>query len=345
MWRGCIKWPVQTETCQKMAECKFLWFVVFLQKGLVYIKSAFFPFKISFFTLKRIEVFAGFFHQSDLSGSFCPVFHYSVLWEKEGWRQIWTHLGLSYLLIPCLNAQNPSGSNRLHKTQCCDDLFLDFEVHQYWSYYVENKVCGECEAAGIKISSCKSKTTVLCRKQMDCPMWRNQSILGSCLHEGRKVSRLTDGSGQHPQKVRASVYQSIYGPALTHNHELWVTIGYKSEITFLHRLTVLILSDRVRRGAQSRADTLQKGGKGVCSGCLLGASLRRCFGQTRPRMHWTDIVSLVGLIRPWDSPRGGGGSGEGDEHLGPPPSKNDSGLTVSSKNLKSWVGTFRDLSG
>lgn len=38
---------------------------------------------------------------------------------------------LSYLLIPCLNAQEPSGSNRLHKTQCCGGLFLEFEVHQY----------------------------------------------------------------------------------------------------------------------------------------------------------------------------------------------------------------------
>lgn len=62
------------------------------------------------------------------------------------------------------NHQGVAGYTR-HK--CCDDLFLDFEVRQYWSYYVENKARGECEAAGIKISSPKSKTTVLSWKRMD----------------------------------------------------------------------------------------------------------------------------------------------------------------------------------
>lgn len=100
---------------------------------------------------------AGFFHQNDFSGSFCRVFLYSVYgrktgggtsehpaslyWEaskysKESGRDahiVWEggkKKALSYLLIPCLNAEEPSGSNRLHNTQCCDDLFLDFEVHQ-----------------------------------------------------------------------------------------------------------------------------------------------------------------------------------------------------------------------
>ncbi|KAF7650109.1 hypothetical protein LDENG_00131220, partial [Lucifuga dentata] len=137
----------------------------------------------------------------------------------------------------------------------------------------------ECEATGMRISTSKSETMVLCRKKVDCslqvrgeslPQMEKFKYLGVLFtSEGRMECEIDRWIGaaskvlrmlywtimvkrELSQKARLSIYQSIYVPILTYGHELWVmTERIRSwiqvaEMRLLCRVFGLTLRDRVR---------------------------------------------------------------------------------------------------
>ncbi|KAF7644351.1 hypothetical protein LDENG_00223640 [Lucifuga dentata] len=137
----------------------------------------------------------------------------------------------------------------------------------------------ECEATGMRISTSKPETMVLCWTKVDCSLQvRGESLpqteefkyLGVLFMSGGKMEHKIDrriGAASEvlrklywtvmvkrelSQKARLSIYQSVYIPILTYGHELWVTIEritsqiQAAEMRFLCRVSGLILRDRVR---------------------------------------------------------------------------------------------------
>jgi len=115
------------------------------------------------------------------------------------------------------------------------------------------------EAAGMRISKSKSETMVLSRKRVACPLWGGNGILPQVedfkylgvlvMSEGRMEREIDRRIGEASavmralhrplvvkkelsQKAKLSIYRSIYVPALTYDHKLWVMTekrdrGYK----------------------------------------------------------------------------------------------------------------------
>ncbi|KAF7645904.1 hypothetical protein LDENG_00196770 [Lucifuga dentata] len=107
----------------------------------------------------------------------------------------------------------------------------------------------KCEVTGMRISTSKSVTMVLCRKKVDCSLQvRGESLpqteefkyLGVLfMSEGRMEREIDRWTGavsevlrtlyrtivvkrELSQQARLSIYRSIYVPILTYGHELWV---------------------------------------------------------------------------------------------------------------------------
>ncbi|KAK0141388.1 Ankyrin repeat domain-containing protein 13C-A [Merluccius polli] len=137
----------------------------------------------------------------------------------------------------------------------------------------------ECEAVGMRISTSKSESMVLNRKRVECTLRVGDEILPQVeefkylgvlfTSEGRMereidrrigaasaVMRTLHGSvvvkRELSRKAKLSIYQSIYVPALTYGHELWVVTErtrsrvQAAEMSFLRRVAGLSLRDRVR---------------------------------------------------------------------------------------------------
>ncbi|KAK0156391.1 putative uncharacterized transposon-derived protein F52C9.6 [Merluccius polli] len=157
-----------------------------------------------------------------------------------------------------------------------------------------DRFAAECKAAGMRISTSKSESMVLNRKRVECTLRVGDEILPQVeefkylgvmfTSEGRMewkidrrigavsaVMRTLHGSvvvkRELSRKAKLSIYQSIFVPALTYGHELWVVTERTrswvqvAEMSFLHRVAGLSLRDRL--------------------GCLPDASLVRCSGHVQ----------------------------------------------------------------
>ncbi|KAK0154256.1 putative uncharacterized transposon-derived protein F52C9.6 [Merluccius polli] len=106
-----------------------------------------------------------------------------------------------------------------------------------------DRFAAECEAAGMRISTSKSESMVLNRKRVENGA---ASAVMRTLHGSVVVKR------ELSRKAKLSIYQSIYVPALTYGHELWVMTERTrsrvpaAEMSFLRRVAGLSLRDRVR---------------------------------------------------------------------------------------------------
>ncbi|KAK0144605.1 Craniofacial development protein 2 [Merluccius polli] len=142
-----------------------------------------------------------------------------------------------------------------------------------------DRFAAECEAAGMRISPSKSESMVLNRKRVECTLRVGDEILPQVeefkylgvlfTSEGRMereidrrigaasaVMRTLHGSvvvkRELSRKAKLSIYQSIYVPALTYGHELWVMTErtrsrvQAAEMSFLRRVARLSRRDRVR---------------------------------------------------------------------------------------------------
>ncbi|KAK0137883.1 putative RNA-directed DNA polymerase from transposon X-element [Merluccius polli] len=142
-----------------------------------------------------------------------------------------------------------------------------------------DRFAAECKAAGMRISTSKSESMVLNRKRVECTLRVGDEILPQVeefkylgvlfTSEGRleweidrrigaasAVMRTLRGSvvvkRELSRKAKLSIYQSIFVPALTYGHELWVVTQrtrsrvQAAEMSFLRRVAGLSLRDRVR---------------------------------------------------------------------------------------------------
>ncbi|KAK0145331.1 putative uncharacterized transposon-derived protein F52C9.6 [Merluccius polli] len=142
-----------------------------------------------------------------------------------------------------------------------------------------DQFAAECEAAGMRISTSKSESMVLKRKRVECTLRVGDEILPQVeefkylgvlfTSEGRmerEINRLIGAASavmrtlhgsivvkrELSRKSKLSIYQSIFVPALTYGHELWVVTErtrsqvQAAEMSFLRRVTGLSLRDRVR---------------------------------------------------------------------------------------------------
>ncbi|XP_048870381.1 uncharacterized protein LOC125742436 [Brienomyrus brachyistius] len=139
------------------------------------------------------------------------------------------------------------------------------------------RFAAECEAAGMRISTSKSETMVLNRKQVDCPLQIRAEILPqveefkylgvSFTSEGRRDRELDRRVGaasavfqalhrfvvaKKELKAKLSIYWTIFVPTLTYGHQLWVMTErmglwlQAAKMRFLRRVSGLSLRDRVR---------------------------------------------------------------------------------------------------
>ncbi len=136
----------------------------------------------------------------------------------------------------------------------------------------------KCEAVGMKVSTSKTEAMVLCRKKANCSLWFGSELLLQTeefkylwvlfTSEGRMKRELDRQIGaasavmqalhriilkkKLSRKVKLSIYQSIYVPALTYGHELWLVTErmrwriQAAEMSFLCRVAGFSLRDRMR---------------------------------------------------------------------------------------------------
>ncbi|KAK7884420.1 hypothetical protein WMY93_027543 [Mugilogobius chulae] len=173
------------------------------------------------------------------------------------------------------------GDHRISSLLFADDVVLMAPSSQHLQHAL-GRFAAECEAAGMKISSSKSKAMVLDRKKVPCPL----QVGGESLPQVEEFKYLgvlftSEGKMEHEidrwigaasavmqslyqtvvvkkelsQKAKLSIYRSIYVPTLTYGHELWVmTERTRSRIqavkmSFLRRVAGRSLRDRVRSSA------------------------------------------------------------------------------------------------
>ncbi|TWW75469.1 hypothetical protein D4764_13G0001310 [Takifugu flavidus] len=145
-----------------------------------------------------------------------------------------------------------------------------------------DRFAAACEAAGMKISTSKSKAMVLNRKKVECLLRVKEEILPQVeefkylgvlfTSEGRMEQEIDRWIGaasavmrtlhrsvvvkrELSRKAKLSIYRSIFVPTLTYGHELWVMTErtrsrvQAAEMSFLRRVAGLSLRDRVRSAA------------------------------------------------------------------------------------------------
>ena len=151
-----------------------------------------------------------------------------------------------------------------------------------------DRFAAECTAAGMRISTSKSESMVLNRKRVECTLRVGDEILPHVeefkylwvlfMSEGRMereidrrigaasaVMRTLHGSivvkRELRRKAKLSFYHSIFVPALTDGHELWVVTErtrlrvQAADMSFLPRVAGLSLRDR--GGAPSSGRSLE----------------------------------------------------------------------------------------
>ena len=204
-----------------------------------------------------------------------------------------------------------------------------------------DRFAAECEAAGMRISTSKSESMVLNRKRVECTLRVGGEILPQVeefkylgvlfTSEGRmereidrrigaasSVMRTLHGSlvvkRELSRKAKLSIYQSIYVPALTYGHELWVMTErtrsrvQAAEMSFLRRVAGLSLRDRVRssviplllrveRSQMRWLGHLVRMPPGRLPGELFRARPTGRRPRGRPRTRWRDYVSRLAWER------------------------------------------------
>ncbi|KAK0138540.1 putative uncharacterized transposon-derived protein F52C9.6 [Merluccius polli] len=175
-----------------------------------------------------------------------------------------------------------------------------------------DQFAAECEAAGMRISTSKSESMVLNRKRVECTLRVGDEILPQVEELGvkylgvlftsegrmeREINRRIGAASAVMRTLHGSVV-SIYVPALTYGHELWVMTErtrsrvQAAEMSFLCRVAGLSLRDRVRssvireelgvdplllRVERSQMRWLGHLVLGNRTGCLPDACLVRCL--------------------------------------------------------------------
>ncbi|KAK3508331.1 hypothetical protein QTP70_021477, partial [Hemibagrus guttatus] len=178
----------------------------------------------------------------------------------------------------------------------------------------------ECEAAGMRVSTSKSKAMVLDRKKMACTLQVGGKVLPQ-VEEFKYLGVLFTSEERMDQGAEPegelSIYQSIYVPTLTYGHELWVmTERVRSRIqvakmSFLRRVAGHSLRDRVRSsvtreelGVEPLLLHIERGQLRwlghlfwMPPGRLPGEVFRACPNgkrpRGRPRTRWRDYVSRL----------------------------------------------------
>ncbi|TWW71143.1 hypothetical protein D4764_17G0006260 [Takifugu flavidus] len=189
-----------------------------------------------------------------------------------------------------------------------------------------------CEAAGMRISTSKSKAMVLNRKKEECLLRVKEEILPQ-VEEFKYLGVLFTSEGKMEQeidrwigvasardlsqKAKLSIYRLIFIATLTYGHELWVMTErtrsrvQAAEMSFLRRVAGLSLRDRVRSSAiweelgveplLLRIERSQMRWLGhlvrMPPGRLPGEVFRACPSGRRPpgrpRTCWRDCVSRL----------------------------------------------------
>ncbi|KAK3510565.1 hypothetical protein QTP70_010565 [Hemibagrus guttatus] len=185
----------------------------------------------------------------------------AVLWEV-----LWEYGVCGPLLRAVRSLYNQSRS--LVRIASCLDL-----------QHALGRFAAECEAAGMRVSTSKSKAMVLERKKVACTLQVGGEVLPQVeefkylgvlfTSEGRMDREIDRRIGaaaavmrsmyqsvvvkkELSQKAKLSIYQSIYVPTLTYGHELWVMTErvrsriQAAEMSFLRRVAGHSLRDKVR---------------------------------------------------------------------------------------------------
>ncbi|KAK3530195.1 hypothetical protein QTP86_018065 [Hemibagrus guttatus] len=101
------------------------------------------------------------------------------------------------------------------------------------------RFAAECEAAGMRVSTSKSKAMVLDRKKVACTLQVGGEVLPQVeefkylrvlftseekmdRENDRRIGAAAAVMRSMYRKAKLSIYQSIYVPTLTYGHELWV---------------------------------------------------------------------------------------------------------------------------
>ncbi|TWW81841.1 R2 Retrovirus-related Pol polyprotein from type I retrotransposable element [Takifugu flavidus] len=145
-----------------------------------------------------------------------------------------------------------------------------------------DRFAAACEAAGMKISTSKSKAMVLNQKKVECLLRVKEEILPQVeelkylgvlfTSKGRMEQEIDRRSGaasavmwtlhwsvvmkrERSQKAKLWIYWSTFVPTLTYGHELWVmtkrtrSLVQAAKMSFLRRVAGLFFRDRVRSSA------------------------------------------------------------------------------------------------
>ncbi len=174
----------------------------------------------------------------------------------------------------------------------------------------------ECEAAGMRISTSKSKAMVISRKKVAYPLQIGGEFLPQVKEfkylgvlftsEGRMVREIDRRIGvasavmrsiyrslmtkkELSCKAKLSIYRSVYVPTLTYGYELWIMTErtrsriQAAEMSFPHRVAERSLRDRVKSSIsisrRSRRKCLGRGKSWhLCLDCIF--RFRRCVVQS-----------------------------------------------------------------
>ncbi|KAK3509856.1 hypothetical protein QTP70_015863 [Hemibagrus guttatus] len=140
------------------------------------------------------------------------------------------------------------GNHRISSLIFADDVVL-LASSSLDLQHALGRFTAECEAAGMRVSTSKSEAMVLDRKKVACTIQVGREVLpqveefkylgvlftsegrmdreidrriGAAAAVMRSMYRSVVVKKELSRKAKLSIYQSIYAPALTYGHELWV---------------------------------------------------------------------------------------------------------------------------
>ncbi|KAK3559081.1 hypothetical protein QTP86_002998 [Hemibagrus guttatus] len=239
------------------------------------------------------------------------------------------------------------GDHRISSLIFADDVVL-LAPSSLDLQHALGRFAAECEAAGMRVSTSKSEAMVLDRKKVACTLQVGDEVLPQVeefkylgvlfTSEGRMDREIDRRIGaaaavmrsmyqsvvvkkELSRKAKLSIYQSIYVPTLTYDHELWVMTKrvrsriQAAEMSFLRRVVGRSLRDRVRSsvtqeelGVEPLLLHIERGQLRwlghlfrMPPGRLPGEVFRACptgkRPRGRPRTRWRDYVSQLAWER------------------------------------------------
>ncbi|KAK3561731.1 hypothetical protein QTP86_012984 [Hemibagrus guttatus] len=239
------------------------------------------------------------------------------------------------------------GDHRISSLIFADDVVL-LAPSSLDLQHALGRFAAECEAARMRVSTSKSEAMVLDRKKVACTLQVGGEVLpqveefkylgvlftsegrmdreidrriGAAAAVMRSMYRSVVVKKELSRKPKLSIYQSIYVPTLTYDHELWVMTErvrsriQAAEMSFLRRVAGRSLRDRVRSsvtreelGVEPLLLHIERGQLRWLGhlfwmplGLLPGEVFRACptgkRPRGRPRTHWRDYVSRLAWER------------------------------------------------